>query len=172
MSRLPGTSAQAFYRSDPLNGFAIGNMVTWAAVLKKDDAMAERYENIMLEEMGFSVLGLYPSKRMHRVDQQTAIVDFKKMAPAWGLAPEIADTWVSAVYDPSGKQDALQEFRAWHDRGDLGDEMYWTSLLVLGEADEAGRYGVRIVWPERAESGDDLVRLSRRKGISRSPQVY
>jgi TolB-like protein len=130
-------SAQEYYRNDPLNGFAIGNMVTWAAVLKKDDAMAEHYENIMLEMMGFSVLSLYPSKRLHRVGRQTAIQDFRKMVPAWGVSPELADIWVSALYDPSQRPDALLEFQAWHERGDLRDETYWHSLLILNQTDQA-----------------------------------
>lgn len=130
-------SAQEYYRNDPLNGFAIGNMVAWAAVLKKDHAMAEHYENIMLEMMGFSILSLYPSKRMHRVDLQTAIQDFRKVSPAWGVSPGLADTWVSSMYDPSLRQSALVEFEARHERGDLRDEIYWQGLLLLHQTDQA-----------------------------------
>jgi len=130
-------SAQEYYRNDPLNGFAIANMVTWAAVLKKDNAMAEHYERIMLEMVGYSVLSLYPSKRLHRVDRQTAIQDFRNLAPAWGVSPELADTWVSAVYDSSLRENALLEFKAWHERGDLRDETYWQTLLILNQTNQA-----------------------------------
>jgi TolB-like protein len=135
--QLAWDSAQEYYRNDPLNGFAIGNMVGWAAVLKKDDAMAERYERIMLEMMGFSILSLYPSKRLHRVDLQTAIQDFRSVLPAWGVSPELADIWVPQLYDTSLRQDALVEFEAWYKRGDIQAKTYWHSLIFLYQTDQA-----------------------------------
>lgn len=135
--QLAWDSAQEYYRNDPLNEFAIGNMALWAAVMKKDDALAEHYESIMLEIAGYSLLGLYPSERMHRVDRQTAIEDLARILPAWQVPPELADIWVSQLYDPSLRQEARDEFRAWYERGHIRDLNYWHSLMFLYQTDEA-----------------------------------
>jgi TolB-like protein len=135
--QLAWDSAQEYYHNDPLNGFAIGNMVSWAAVLKKDDVMAEHYEGVMLDMMGFSLLSGYPSKRAHRVDLQTAIQDMRNILPAWGMSPDLADIWVPQLYDPSLRQSALVEFQAWYERGDIRATVYWHSLMFLYQTDEA-----------------------------------
>jgi TolB-like protein len=135
--QLAWDSAQEYYRNDPLNAFAIGNMVLWAAVLKKDDALAEYYEGIMLEMMGFSLLAGYPAKRKHRVDMQTAIQDLRNILPAWGTSPDLANIWVPQLYDPSLRQSALVEFQAWNERGDIQVNRYWQSLVFLYQTDEA-----------------------------------
>jgi len=135
--QLAWDSAQEYYRNDPLNPFAIGNMVAWAAVLKKDDPMAEYYENIMLEMVGFSLLAGYPASRVHRVDMETAIQDLRNLLPAWGISPELANIWVPQLYDPSLRQSALVEFQEWYKRGDIRAETYWHCLFFLYQTDEA-----------------------------------
>jgi TolB-like protein len=135
--QLAWDSAQEYYRNDPLNDFAIGNMVLWAAVLKKDDVMAKYYESIMLEMMGFSLLAGYPAKRVHRVDLQAAVQDMRNILPAWGMSPDLADIWVPHLYDPSLRQSALVEFQAWNERGDIRVTQYWHSLMFLYQTDEA-----------------------------------
>ena len=139
--QLAWDSALEYYRNDPLNIFAVGNLVAWAPVLKKDDVMAENYENIMIEMMGFSLLSAYPAARVHRVDLQTAIQDLGNILPAWGispdLAPDLAGIWVPPLYDPSRRQSALVEFQAWHERGDIPAHIYWESLIFLYQTDEA-----------------------------------
>jgi len=135
--QLAWDSAQAYYRNDPLNPFAIANLVAWAATLKKDDALAEYYENIMLEMMGFSLLAGYPAQRVHRVDMESAIQDFRNILPAWKIPPDLADIWVPQLYDPSLRQAARAEFQAWYERGDIRAETYWRSLLFLYQTDDA-----------------------------------
>jgi len=135
--QLAWDSAKEYYRNDPLNPFAVGNMVAWAAVLKKDDELAEYYENIMLEMMGFSLLAGYPAARLHRVDMKTAIQDLRNILPAWGISPDLANIWVPQLYDPSLRLSALTEFQAWYERGDIRAETYWHSLFFLYQTDEA-----------------------------------
>jgi len=130
-------TAQEYYRNDPLNPFAIGNMVSWGAMLKKDHDMAEYYENIMVEMMGFSLLAAYPYTRLHRVDEQTATEDLRNILPAWGVSPELADAWVPQFYDPSLRQSAHAEFKAWYERGDLKPNTYWESLIFMYQTEAA-----------------------------------
>jgi TolB-like protein len=135
--QLAWDSAQEYYHNDPMNGFAVANMVTWAAVLKKDNEMAEHYEVIMMDMMGFSLLAGYPSTRVHRVDLQTAIQDLRNLLPAWGLPADLADIWVPQLYDPSLRPNAVEGFRARFDRGDIRAERYWQSLMFLYQTDDA-----------------------------------
>lgn len=135
--QLAWDSAKEYYRNDPLNPFAVANLVVWAAVLKKDDPLAEYYENIMLEMTGYSLLAGYPAARVHRVDMQTAIEEFRSLLPAWDISPGLANIWVPPLYDPSLRESALKESGAWHERGDIRAETYWRSLLFLYQTDEA-----------------------------------
>jgi TolB-like protein len=135
--QLAWETALKYYRNDPLNVLAIGNVVLWASVLKKDDVMAERYENVMMELVGFSILMGYPATRVHRVDLQTAIQDARKVLPFWGISPDLADVWVRPIYDPSLRQSSLEELRIFYERGDIRVGPYWETLITLHQTDAA-----------------------------------
>lgn len=135
--QLAWDSAQEYYRNDPLNIYAVANMVLWASVLKKDDVMAEHYENVMMEMGGVSILMGYPATRVHRVDVKTAIQDARKVLPFWGVSPDLADVWVRPIYDPSLRQSALKELQTFLERGDIQAEPYWETLIALHQTDEA-----------------------------------
>ena len=139
--QLAWDSANAYYRSDPLNAFSVGNIVLWAAVLKKDAAMAEYFEDILEELLGFSILGGYPATRLHRVDMQTALHDMQGVLPVWGISPEVApqlaEIWVRPLYEPAFRQTALQNLETLHEKGAIPLHDYWQGLMVLHETDRA-----------------------------------
>lgn len=134
-------SAQEYYRNDPLNAFSVGNMVLWAAVLKKDDAMAEHYESILVELLGFSILGGYPATRLHRVDMPTALRDLQNLLPVWGISAEVvpifAEILVRPLYEPSYSDRALQELERLYANGAISLKDYWEGLMMLHETDRA-----------------------------------
>ena len=139
--QLAWDSAKEYYRNDPLNAFSVGNMVLWAAVLKKDDAMAEHYEEILEELLGFSILSGYPYTRVHRVDLETAIQEMQHVVPVWGISPEaapqFAEIWARPLYEPSFRQTAVDNLDALHDADALPFHDYWEGLMVLYETDRA-----------------------------------
>jgi TolB-like protein len=139
--QLAWDSAQAYYRSDPLNVFSVANMVLWAAVLKKDDAMAQFYEEILVELLGFSILSGYPSTRVHRLDMQTALQDMQGVLPVWGISPDVApqfaEIWVRPIYEPSFRETAVQSLHALHEANAIPFHDYWEGLMVLHETDRA-----------------------------------
>jgi TolB-like protein len=135
--QLAWDSALEFYRDDPLNIYALGNLALWAAELKNDDVMAEYYENIMIEMMGFSILYGYPATRTHRVDLQTAIRDARSVFQFWGITPDAADLMIPSYYDPTLRQSTAEELQAWHERGDVRLAIYWAWLIDLGQIDRA-----------------------------------
>lgn len=139
--QLAWDSANAYYRNDPLNVFAVGNMVLWGAVLKKDAAMAEYYEEILEELLGFSILSGYPSTRVHRVDMQTALQDMQGMMPVWGISPEVApqfaEIWVRPLYEPPFRETAIRNLEALHGAGAIPFHDFWEGLMVLHETDRA-----------------------------------
>ncbi len=139
--QLAWDSAQEYYRNDPLNVFSVGNIVLWAAALKKDDAMAQYYEEILIELMGFSILEGYPSKRIHRIDMQTALQDMANMLPVWRIspqfAPQFAEIWVRPLYEPSFRETAIQNLDALRDADAIPPVHYWHSLFVLHETERA-----------------------------------
>jgi hypothetical protein len=139
--QLAWDSAQEYYRNDPLNIFSVGNVVLWSSVLKKDDAMAEHYEEILIELLGFSILGGYPATRAHRVDMRTATEDLQNLLPVWGVSPEVAPTianiWVRPLYEPSFRQDALDDLEGLSERGDIPFHTFWEGLILLHQTDRA-----------------------------------
>lgn len=139
--QLAWDSALAYYRADPLNAFSVANVVLWAAALKKDDAMAEHYEEILVELLGFSILSGYPSTRLHRVDMQTAMQDMESMLPVWGIsaevAPQFAEIWVRPLYEPSFRETAVRNLVALHEANAIPLHDYWEGMMVLHETDRA-----------------------------------
>lgn len=139
--QLAWDSANEYYRSDPLNVFSVANIVLWAAVLKKDDAMAQHYEEILEELLGFSILSGYPSTRVHRVDLETALQDMERMVPIWGITPEVAplfaEIWARPLYEPSFRETAIRNLDALHDADAIPFHDYWEGLMVLHETDRA-----------------------------------
>ena len=139
--QLAWDSAREYYRNDPLNIFSVGNVVLWSSVLKKDDAMAEHYEEILIELLGFSILGGYPATRAHRVDMQTATEDLQNLLPVWGVSPEVAPTianiWVRPIYEPSFRQYALDDLEGLSERGDIPSHTFWEGLILLHQTDRA-----------------------------------
>ena len=116
-------------------------MVLWAAVLKKDDAMAEYFEDILEELLGFSILAGYPATRLHRVDMQTALHDMQGVLPVWGISPEVAprfaEIWVRPLYEPSFRETAVRNLEELHASGSIPLNDLWQGLMVLHETDRA-----------------------------------
>jgi len=139
--QLAWDSAVQFYDDDPLNWWAVGNLGHWAYLFKKDDAMVQHYENMTIEMAGFSVLSIYPGARAHRVDVETAIRDYVRIAPTLGVPPELAqdfaETYVQPIYDPSLRPKAVQKLRTWYERGDIKPQIFWESLITMMQTDEA-----------------------------------
>ena len=129
--------SQQLYRNDPLNVSSMLNMAIYAWALKDDNALAEHYDNMLIEMSGWSILAGYPASRVHRVDVDSAIEDAHKVLPLWNLPAELVDIRVRPSYDSSLRQDALAELDAMYERGDIRPAWYWDALIDLRQTDRA-----------------------------------
>ena len=129
--------SQQFYRNDPVNVSSVFTMALYAWALKDDNALAEHYDNMLIEMAGFSILAGFPVSRVHRVDVETAIDDALEVLPIWDLPPEIVDILVRPIYDPSLRKVILEELERLYERGDIRFAWYWDSLITLHETDRA-----------------------------------
>ena len=129
-------TANLFYRNDPLNFFAVGNLTLWSWSLKADLELMDHYDAILVELMGISLLAGYPDRRVHRVPLEQAIEEGRQISSIWQANPDAVDVVTPAFYDPTLKEQAAVELEAMFGRGEVRAAQYWGYMAGLGRVDD------------------------------------
>ena len=131
-------SAEEFYRNDPLNMFALGNMAGWSWSMKRNQEDSDYYDALFSEMYGTSIQALYPYMRVHRVSEEQAVNEGRMMYQMFGVDPEISDILVPYFYDPTLAEEAIARFQVMFEEGRVRPAQYWVTLAEygLGHIDE------------------------------------
>ena len=121
-------AAEDFYRNDPLNMFALGNLALWSHSIKQDVELGDHYDAILEEIMGISILAGFPWTRSHRISMERSIEEGKQIAIVWQDNPAIAEIITPPLYDPRKLEELFQD-------GGVREALYWNYAALLGNID-------------------------------------
>ena len=131
-------SAEEFYRNDPLNMYAVGNMATWSWSINRNQEMSDHYDVLLSEILGVSILAAYPYMRVDSVTEEQALNEGRMVFGMFGNDPEMADILIPYFYHPELAEQASAELQAMFEEGRIRPAQYWLTHAEsgLGRVDE------------------------------------